>query len=56
MMENVKPTHINPFLQEYSTPCQTVPFDQIDFRDYEEAMLEGMKREDQDVEDCINNG
>lgn len=54
-MENVKPTHINPFLQEYSTPCQTVPFDQIDFRDYEEAMLEGMKREDQDVEDCINN-
>ncbi len=47
--------HINPFLKPYDTPCETVPFDQITFADYEEAMLEGMKREDKDVEDCINN-
>lgn len=47
--------HINPFLQPYNTACETVPFDQIVFSDYEEAMLEGMKREDEDVEACINN-
>lgn len=49
------PSHNNPFLQPYSTPCETVPFDQIIFSDYEEAMLEGMKREDADVEACISN-
>jgi len=47
--------HINPFLTPYATPCETVPFDKILFTDYEEAMLEGMKREDADVEKCVNN-
>lgn len=48
-------SHTNPFLSPYSTPCETVPFDQIEFADYEEAMMEGMRREDIDVERCINN-
>ena len=47
--------HINPFLEPYSTPCETAPFDQILFSDYEEAMMEGMRREDADVEACISN-
>lgn len=47
--------HINPFLKPYETPCETVPFQDIVFADYEEAMMEGMRREDADIEACINN-
>lgn len=48
-------SHTNPFLSPYDTPCQTVPFDKISFSDYEEAMMEGMRLEDEDTQECINN-
>ena len=41
---------MNVFLDKYTTPYETVPFDKIRFEDYEEAMLEGMRREDADLQ------
>ena len=41
----------NPFLEKkYYTPFETVPFDKIRFEHYEEAMREGMKRDDQAID------
>jgi len=45
----------NPFFLPYSTPHETAPFDKIRIEDYEEAMLEGIKREDEQIEKIINN-
>lgn len=46
----------NPFFDKhYNTPYDTPPFADIKFEDYEEAMMEGMKREDADVDKLINN-
>ena len=47
--------HINPFFQPYNTPHETVPFDKITLADYEEAMLEGIRREDEQIEKTIND-
>lgn len=52
----MKTTHKNPFLSKhYNTPYDTAPFNDILFQDYEEAMIEGMRREDADTERLINN-
>ena len=40
----------NPFLAPYKTPHGTVPFDQITLPDYEPAIREGMRREDEEIE------
>ena len=40
----------NPFLTPYTTPHGTVPFDQITLPDYEPAIREGMRREDEEIE------
>ena len=40
---------LNPFFQPYNTPHETVPFDKITLADYEEAMLEGIRREDEQI-------
>lgn len=48
-------THINPFLVDYGTPHNTVPFDRITLADYEEAMMEGIRREDEQIEKLIND-
>ena len=46
----------NPFLdKKYNTPFETVPFDKICFEHYEEAMREGMKRDDDDIERIVSN-
>lgn len=46
----------NPFLEKkYITPFETVPFDKIRFEHYEEAMREGMKRDDEDIDRLVNN-
>ena len=46
----------NPFFNKtYDTPLESVPFDKICFEHYEQAMLEGMKRDDQDIERITNN-
>ena len=46
----------NPFLNKtYGTLFDTVPFDQIRFEHYEEAMMEGMKRDIADIERITKN-
>jgi len=45
----------NPFFEPYATPHDTAPFDCIRMEDYEEAMLEGIRRDDEQIEKIINN-
>lgn len=45
----------NPFLQAYSTPHQTVPFNLIQAAHYEPAMTQGMEEENKEIEAIINN-
>ena len=47
--------HINPFLVPYGTPHDTVPFDRIRLEDYEEAFMEGIRRDNEQIEKTINN-
>ena len=50
-----KEERVNPFFLPYNTPHNTVPFDRITLADYEEAMMEGIRREDEQIEKIINN-
>ena len=45
----------NPFFLPYNTPHDVAPFDRIRLEDYEEAMLEGIRRDDEQIEKLINN-
>lgn len=45
----------NPFFLPYGTPHDTVPFDKIRFEDFEPAFMEGIRREDEQLENIINN-
>ena len=45
----------NPFFLNYDTPHETVPFGNIRLEDYEEAFMEGIRREDEEIENSINN-
>lgn len=45
----------NPFFGKYDTPHETVPFDRIRMEDYEEAFMEGIRRDDEQIEKIINN-
>jgi len=47
--------HKNPFLEPYNTPHDTVPFDRIRMEDYEEAFMEGIRRENEQIEKTVNN-
>ena len=53
MNENKERT--NPFFLPYNTPHDTAPFDRIRMEDYEEAMLEGIRREDEQIDKIVNN-
>ena len=53
MNENKEIT--NPFFLPYNTPHDTAPFDRIRMEDYEEAMLEGIRREDEQIDKIVNN-
>ena len=57
MIDNIigEKEHINPFFLPYDTPHYTVPFNRITLADYEEAMMEGIRREDEQIEKIINN-
>ena len=57
MIDNMtgKKERVNPFFLPYNTPHNTVPFDRITLADYEEAMMEGIRREDEQIEKIINN-
>lgn len=46
---------MNPFFQHWNTPHETVPFNQIRLEHYEEAFLEGIRREDEQIEKIVNN-
>ncbi len=45
----------NPFFEKYDTPHETVPFDQIRIEDFEEAFMEGIRRDNEQIEKTINN-
>ena len=45
----------NPFLEAYDTPYQTPPFNKIKTEHYEPALLQGMKRQNVEIEAIINN-
>jgi len=45
----------NPFFEPYNTPHDTVPFDRIRLEDYEEAFMEGIRRDNEQIEKTINN-
>ncbi|MBR5392331.1 MAG: M3 family metallopeptidase [Prevotella sp.] len=53
MAEEAK--RINPFLEDYQTPHDTVPFDRIRLSDFEEAFMEGIRRDNEQIEKTINN-
>ena len=57
MIDNItgEKERINPFFLPYDTPHYTVPFNCITLADYEEAMMEGIRREDEQIEKIINN-
>ncbi len=45
----------NPFFEPYNTPHNTAPFDRIRLEDFEEAFMEGIRRDDEQIEKIINN-
>ena len=47
--------HKNPFFEPYGTPHDTVPFDRIRLEDYEEAFMEGIRRDNEQIDKIINN-
>ncbi len=46
---------VNPFFEPYGTPHDTVPFDRIRLEDYEEAFMEGIRRDNEQIEKTISN-
>ena len=47
--------HKNPFLEPYGTLHDTVPFNRIRLEDYEEAFMEGIRRDNEYLEKTIHN-
>ncbi len=45
----------NPFLKPYGTPHDVVTFDRIRLEDFEEAFMEGIRRDDELISKTINN-
>lgn len=45
----------NPFFFPYHTPHDVAPFDHIRLEDYEEAFMEGIRREDEQIDKIIND-
>ena len=45
----------NPFFEKYSTPHETAPFDRIRMEDYEEAFMEGIRRDNEQIDKIVNN-
>ncbi len=45
----------NPFFEPYLTPHDTAPFDRIRLEDFEEAFMEGIRRDDEQIEKIVNN-
>lgn len=45
----------NPFLQQYNTPHQTVPFHLIQLSDYEPAVRKGIEEENREIKEITDN-
>lgn len=46
---------VNPFMEPYGTPHDTIPFHKIKFEDYEEAFMEGIRRDDEEIAKIVGN-
>lgn len=55
LQENKTENRINPFFAPYNTPHDTVPFDRIRLEDYEEAFMEGIRRDDEATDKIVND-
>lgn len=57
MKDNIleRTEQVNPFFLPYDTPHGTAPFNCISLPDYEEAMMEGIRRDNEHIEKIINN-
>ena len=53
--ETIKEGRINPFFKKYDTPHETAPFNEIRLEDYEEAFVEGIRRDNEQLDKIINN-
>ena len=45
----------NPFFEPYNTPHDTVPFGRIKLEHFEEAFMEGIRRENEQIDRIVNN-
>ncbi len=45
----------NPFFEPYDTPHGTPPFDRIRLEDFEEAFMEGIRRDNEQIDRIVNN-
>ena len=45
----------NPFFEQYKTPHNVVPFNRIQTSDYEEAFMEGIRRDEEEIDKIIND-
>ena len=43
----------NPFFEPYNTPHDTVPFDRIKLEHFEEAFMEGIRRENEQIDRIV---
>lgn len=48
--ENLGDSRINPLLEPFSSPYQTIPFDKISIEDYEEATIEGIRIHNNEID------
>ena len=54
-MNEVSKKRLNPFFVPYETPHDVAPFNQIRLEDFEEAFMEGIRRDNEQIEKTINN-
>jgi len=52
---NLGEKHKNPFFEPYNTPHDTVPFPDIKLSDYEEAFMEGIRRDEEEINKIVND-
>ena len=55
MTEDNKIQTQNPLMMPYGTPHDTAPFGKITIADFEEAMLEGIRRDDESIQEIIDD-
>ena len=52
-MNDINAERTNPFFTPYDTLHNTVPFDKIKIEDYEEAFMEGIRRDDEEIDKMV---